>query len=164
MVSARKQKEYSSKYRAKNRVKCNERSKKWREKNKQRISQNGKRYYKQNQKYERNRSRKYSYTFEGKIIRLKARAKRDGLEFDLTVDDLRNSWVDTCPVFGTKLKVGPHGKAYANNASVDRIDNSKGYIPGNIQWISRLANSMKRDATSKQLIQFAKWVLKTIKE
>lgn len=65
-----------------------------------------------------------------------------------------------CPVF-SKPFVG-RGVGFSPwSPSIDKIDPHKGYIRGNVQVISMLANAMKRNATPTQLRQFAKWVLNT---
>jgi hypothetical protein len=50
-----------------------------------------------------------------------------------------------------------------NSPSLDRIDNTKGYIKGNIMVISNKANTMKNNATPKELTKFARWILKIYK-
>jgi hypothetical protein len=89
----------------------------------------------------------------------KHRAKKRGIKFNLTKDDI--VLPTHCPVLGIKLEVnfdtGAGGKD--SSYSLDRIDSSKGYIPGNVQVISNKANSMKFTATEEELLKFAKWIM-----
>ena len=66
-----------------------------------------------------------------------------------------------CPVLGIELdwkaKVNKGGQD--NSPSLDRIDSTKGYVLGNVMMMSRLANCMKQNATSEQLINFSKYML-----
>jgi hypothetical protein len=48
-----------------------------------------------------------------------------------------------------------------NTPSIDRIDNTLGYVRGNIQVISNLANRMKANASIELLIAFAEGVIRT---
>jgi hypothetical protein len=120
-------------------------------------------YYKNNQ--DKEKARKKKWTEENPLLniwfRLKDRAIRKKLDFDLDVSDL--TMPEVCPILGLSLEKGEKGKQ-ANSPSVDRIDNTIGYIKGTIQIISDLANSMKRDATPEQLIMFADWIYKTYKK
>lgn len=73
------------------------------------------------------------------------RAKRMGLEFNLTIGDIVVP--ETCPVLGIPLVIGNRKGWSTTSPTLDRIDNSKGYIKGNICVISWRANSLKSDAT-----------------
>lgn len=94
------------------------------------------------------------------IIQARARAKKKGISFDVSEEDI--TIPSTCPVFGFNLdfNIGKGAGGKFNSVSLDRIDNNKGYIPGNVQVISSLANRMKSAANPEQLVQFAKWVLR----
>lgn len=87
----------------------------------------------------------------------KKRAKVNGWDFDIEVSDI--CIPDVCPVLGMDLVKG-EGRATGSSPSLDRIDSSKGYIKGNVQVISKKANTMKHDATREELVKFAEWVLR----
>lgn len=93
----------------------------------------------------------------------KHRAKRAGLPFDLVREDIVIP--EVCPVLGMPLVCNAGtGSARQDSPSLDKIIPELGYVKGNIQVISYLANVMKHDATPSQMIKFAKWVLSTYKE
>lgn len=87
------------------------------------------------------------------LYHAKWRAKRDGVPFNLTLEDL--TFGTHCPLLGTpfvlhfysKFTKGPDLFA----PSLDRLDPTKGYVKGNVTVISHRANSIKRDATLQEL-------------
>lgn len=86
------------------------------------------------------------------------RAKASGVECDFETPHELATYLQSirpprCPVFGLPFTSGRWA------ASVDRIDSTKGYVRGNMQVISVLANKMKSDASPMQLQRFANWVL-----
>ena len=89
----------------------------------------------------------------------RARAKRYGVPADITIADI--DWVTHCPVFGIELIYGRTKGAgqRANSATLDRRDNSKGYIKGNVFVISHRANRIKSDATAEELAAVAKYAI-----
>lgn len=92
----------------------------------------------------------------------KHRAKKRGIPFDLKRSDISVPLL--CPVFGMPLVCNAGtGHARQDSLSLDKIIPELGYVTGNVQVISNLANVMKHDATPEQLILFAEWVLKTYK-
>ena len=81
----------------------------------------------------------------------KGRAKHKNIPFSVTIADIIVP--EKCPYLGTKLVRGK-GRTDAS-PSLDRIDNAKGYIPGNVEVISHRANTLKRDGTAFELAAIA---------
>lgn len=81
----------------------------------------------------------------------KLKAKKKGLEFDLTIEDIIIP--ETCPLLNIPLGK-KNVKISENSPTLDRIDNSKGYIKGNIWVISNRANKMKGDFSIKEFKTF----------
>lgn len=84
----------------------------------------------------------------------KHRAQRDGLPFNLTLDDVVIP--DRCPALGIPLKRG-QGKCTPNSPTLDRIVNEWGYVRGNVVVVSFKANTTKSNLTLGQLEQMVKF-------
>ena len=82
----------------------------------------------------------------------KQRAKRVNMEFSLTREDIIIP--DTCPVFGFRL-MRENKETWMCAPSIDRIDNTRGYVKDNIIVVSRRANILKKDATIEELKKLA---------
>jgi hypothetical protein len=82
----------------------------------------------------------------------KARAKKFGIPFDLTVEDIVVP--ERCPVFNKPMKqrTGPW------SPSLDRINPKGGYLKGNVAVICRRANQIKSDATRAEILRVARWL------
>ncbi len=81
------------------------------------------------------------------------RAKQRGEEFTIEELDLLPAPTH-CPVFGFELIYAGFAKGVKHDprlATLDRIDNSKGYVKGNVVIVSWRANNLKRDATLDEL-------------
>ena len=97
-----------------------------------------------------------------RTARLMGHAKKTGVKVGFKsvaefVVHLHEIMPKKCPVFNVPLVKGK-GKPHDWSPSIDKIDPDKGYIKGNVQVISMLANTMKNHANKKQLRQFAKWI------
>lgn len=70
--------------------------------------------------------------------------KKDGKEFKLNLIAFRNLCrTQKCPYTGIALTMPRQGKPLSSDLTIDRIDNSKGYVKGNVMAISRCANNFK---------------------
>ncbi len=91
----------------------------------------------------------------------KNRAKRKNILHNIDIEDITIPKI--CPVLKVPFIIGTKGN-YQYTHSIDRIDNSKGYVKGNIQVMTMKANNMKNSASKKELIMFAKSILKNYKD
>ena len=93
------------------------------------------------------------------LTHARSRAKKSGMEFNITIEDI--PLPEFCPVLGIKLERVRNQRAVigGTSPSVDRIDNTKGYVKGNVQVISMRANQIKRDMTldeAKKVYEYMK--------
>jgi uncharacterized CHY-type Zn-finger protein len=84
---------------------------------------------------------------------VKSRAKQKGIEFTLELTDIVIP--NRCPMLNIPIKPNSNSP---NSPSIDRLDNTKGYTKDNILIISRKANTIKNNATSKELFQIAEFL------
>lgn len=90
-----------------------------------------------------------------KLWKINNSAKARNLECSLTMEYLWDLYLKQnkkCAITGDYL---PN----INKASLDRIDSSKGYIEGNVQWVTSIANICKYTLTMEELIDFCKKVI-----
>lgn len=101
-------------------------------------------------------SRKRDVTIAGKLRRVKERSKKINVEFNLTKEYLESIYPTDgmCPLLNIALNWHSPSK-HDSTPSLDRIDNNKGYIKGNVQWVSWRANLLKNDATPEELLMLA---------
>ena len=84
-------------------------------------------------------------------------------EVDIDLEYLKQLWETQkgiCPYTGIKLKLPTYKNHnfYFDCASLDRIDSSKGYIKGNVQFISLPINYMKSTKSDIEVKQFLKQI------
>lgn len=108
--------------------------------------------------YNLKKSNPVKYTCQQMLSSSRKRANALNMDNNIDTDYLISIAPEKCPVLLINIKYGGGEKA-KNSASLDRIDSSKGYTKDNVQIISNLANMMKNEADSNELINFANWVL-----
>jgi len=86
---------------------------------------------------------------------------------NLSLEYLKEVWESQkgiCPFTGWELILRTNSnltmKKNIKQASLDRIDNSKGYIEGNIRFIAVIANYARNNFEDKEVIEFCKAVVK----
>jgi hypothetical protein len=92
--------------------------------------------------------------------KIKNGAEKRGHEFDVSIKyiyDLYKKQKEVCALTGIPIYFAQNHhetKLRLTTASLDRIDNSKGYIKGNVWWIHKDINWMKQDYTKEEFIKY----------
>lgn len=112
--------------------------------------------------------RRDEYTpFRWYVLRAQHRNKKKNYGCDITIEYLKKLWDEQKGIccftgWNLHLPLSTQGKwpieNSSANASLDRIDNSKGYLQGNVRFISVMANMARNAFSDKALIDFCKAV------
>ena len=132
-------------------------------KNKKKLLESQKEYYLKNKEKIAERTKGYNWNRKHHrptsqmVSSAKMRAKKLGLDFNITPDDI--SIPEVCPILGIPLFKSDKQGANPNSPSLDRLIPKKGYVKGNVWVISKLANYTKNSASFEELFNFAMWVI-----
>ena len=136
-----KEKARKKAYHESNREKVKARQKAYRENNREKIKARRK-AYREDLKNDPNTRKEFALNML--LKKAKDRSKRKNLEYNLDYDWAVKNFPEFCPVFGIPLTFFTSSDS---SASIDRLDNSKGYTKENCRFISMEAN-FKKNANS----------------
>ncbi len=96
---------------------------------------------------------------------IKKVAEKRKIDFGVSIDYVwqlflaqeRRCSLSKLPLIFAKTRKGH--QTGETTASLDRIDSTKGYIEGNVQWVHKWINLMKNDFTTKEFAQYCKLVV-----
>jgi len=118
-----------------------------------------------------NRKDKFSpFRYAMKIVR--ARSKQNNRKsYDIDIEYLNEIWKKQhgkCPYTGWDLELprtsfGWEDEPNTRRASLDRIDNSLGYVKGNVRFVSVMANYCRNEFDDENVIEFCNAVVNKYK-
>lgn len=110
-----------------------------------------------------NKSQYYKNISLSYVARIQRRAKVRNREYDLTPEYLNRLYLKQnkrCAFSGMEIGFDKESAARERNitASLDRIDSTKGYVKGNVQWVFKDFNKMKQSFDDVTFFQLCKEV------
>lgn len=87
---------------------------------------------------------------------LKDNAKKRNIIFDISIEYAWKIFINQnkkCNLSGRSLTLGESFVYSKYTGSLDRIDSSKGYIEGNVQWVHKDINLMKNKFNQEEFIK-----------
>lgn len=120
-------------------------------------------------KFSPNKRDQYSM-FRPTLKNIRQRIKDKPKDFNLTVEYLKEIWDEQdgkCPFTGFDLELRTYSSRdgfrdkllHIKSASLDRIDNTKGYVQGNVRWVSVMFNFARNIFSDEEVIEFAQAVV-----
>lgn len=95
---------------------------------------------------------------------LRRGAESRGLDFNVSLEYLWNLFLEQkglCALTNEPISLYSHKRnKIRKSASLDRIDSSKGYIEGNVQWVHKHVNIAKHTYSNKEFIELCNKVAK----
>lgn len=88
-------------------------------------------------------------------------ANSRNLDFAVSIEYLWNLFLNQkkiCALSGLPLAFGANNGKIEGTASLDRIDPTKGYVEGNVQWVHKIVNNMKWDMLQEHFIKMCNFV------
>lgn len=88
-------------------------------------------------------------------------AKKRDLNITVSIQDIWKQFLEQkkkCALTGLDLTFNKRANDTTGNASLDRIDSSKGYVKGNIQWIDKRVNQMKNNFSLQEFLFLCKLI------
>lgn len=165
MPKSEARKQYEKEWKEANREQYLASLKEWRENHKEELKEYKARWFQENKSRIRSdRNAKYQVAKETwpELIMWEAargRAKRKKLPFNIEVSDIIIP--EVCPVLGLSLEINK-GTPKSNSPVLDKIENDKGYVKGNVRVISSRANRIKSDLTVDQVEKLYRYCKKEI--
>ena len=101
--------------------------------------------------------------------RIRATAKQRNISLQITIEDvwlLFQNQNGLCALSQESLYFAKNSKELKeglNTASLDRIDSSKGYVKGNVQWVHKDINYMKMNLKQDKFIEWCHKISKAFK-
>lgn len=105
------------------------------------------------------------------VCHIKSIALRRGIPFKLnaeTLEEIRIKQSNKCALSGIPLSFPQTHKDAENkmsyNASLDRINSHRGYVVGNVQWVTKNVNMMKQKHTNEEFVRLCNEIVNFNKE
>lgn len=145
--------------------------KKYQAANQDKIRERSAAHYQANKEEQKKKAAKRRNTLEGRITAIlgnaKARAKREGWQYNLDREFLMNMWIDQdglCAITGLPLALKTTGKRWSSDlVSLDRIDADKHYTKDNVWLVSQRVNYSKGVQTYEEFIDMCKLAVERAK-